>query len=79
MVVELLSTLNQISHQPEFRKLPIHNIMAIKAIETIKPIVASDYLETVKRLCQRLNDIMIYAGNTGLLDANPLSGISKVL
>jgi len=62
---------------PSLGKLPIHKITAVKAIETIKPIVAKGSLETVKRLCQRLNEIMLYAVNTGLLAANPLTGISK--
>ncbi len=34
-------------------------------------------LETVKRLCQRLNEVMVYATNTGLRDSNPLAGIQK--
>lgn len=62
---------------PNLGKIPIHKITAIKAIETIKPIAAKGNLETVKRLCQRLNEIMVYAVNTGLLTANPLTGISK--
>jgi integrase len=62
---------------PHLGKLPIHKITAIKAIDTIKPIAAKGNLETVKRLCQRLNEIMVYAVNTGLLTANPLTGISK--
>lgn len=62
---------------PRLGKTPIHKITAIKAIDVIKPIAAKGNLETVKRLCQRLNEIMIYATNSGLIDSNPLSGISK--
>lgn len=62
---------------PSLGKLPIHKVTAVKAIETIKPIAAKGSLETVKRLCQRLNEIMLYSVNTGLLAANPLAGISK--
>lgn len=62
---------------PELGKLPIHKITAIKAIETIKPLAAKGSLETVKRLCQRLNEIMTYAVNSGLTDTNPLSGIAS--
>lgn len=58
-------------------KVPIHNITAVKAIEVIEPIAAKGSLETVKRLCQRLNEIMVYAVNSGLIPANPLSGIGK--
>lgn len=34
-------------------------------------------METVKRLCQRLNEIMVYSVNTGIIPSNPLAGISK--
>lgn len=62
---------------PMLGKVPIHKITAVKAIETIKPIAAKGSLETVKRLCQRFNEVMIYATNTGLINANPLAGIGK--
>ncbi|GAB5498516.1 MAG: integrase domain-containing protein [Pseudohongiellaceae bacterium] len=62
---------------PYLGKLPIHKITATKAIETIKPLAAKGSLETVKRLCQRLNEIMTYAVNSGLTDTNPLSGIAS--
>jgi len=62
---------------PTLGKLPLHKISAPKAINTLKPIAAKGSLETVKRLCQRLNEITTYAVNSGLMEANPLSGISK--
>lgn len=62
---------------PAIGKIPIHKITAIQTIEIIEPISAKGKLDTVKRLCQRLNEIMIYAVNSGLIQANPLSGISK--
>lgn len=62
---------------PSLGKLPIHKVSAVKTIETIKPIAAKGSLETVKRLCQRLNEIMIFAVNTGILTANSLAGISQ--
>ena len=62
---------------PNLGKVPIHKITAVKAIDIINPIAAKGTLETVKRLCQRLNEIMIYAVNTGLLNNNPLAGISN--
>ncbi len=60
---------------PELGKLPISKVTAPKVIEVIKPLAAKGSLETVKRLCQRLNEIMTYAVNTGLIHANPLSGL----
>jgi len=62
---------------PNLGKVPIHKITATKTIETLKPIAAKGSLETIKRLCQRLNEIMVYAVNTGLIKNNPLTGISK--
>lgn len=62
---------------PTLGKHPIHKVTAIKAIDAIKPIAAKGSLETVKRICQRLNEIMLYAVNVGLINANPLTGISK--
>ncbi|MAA75051.1 MAG: integrase [Salinisphaeraceae bacterium] len=62
---------------PTLGKVPISKITAVKAIDTIRPVAAKGSLETVKRLCQRLNEIMTYAVNAGLLEANPLTGISK--
>jgi integrase len=60
---------------PSMGALPIHKIKAPAIIEALAPVAAKGSLETVKRVCQRLNEIMAYAVNTGLLDANPLSGI----
>jgi len=62
---------------PSLGKVPIHKITAIKTIDVIEPIAAKGSLETVKRLCQRLNEIMVYAVNTGIISSNPLTGISK--
>ncbi|RLA51506.1 MAG: integrase, partial [Gammaproteobacteria bacterium] len=45
--------------------------------DTLKPVAAKGSLETIKRLCQRLNEVMIYAVNTGLIESNPLAGINK--
>jgi integrase len=62
---------------PVLGDIPIHKVTAIKAIDAIKPIAAKGSLETVKRICQRLNEVMTFAVNTGLITVNPLSGISK--
>ena len=61
----------------ELGNVPIHRITAVKTIDAIKPVAAKGNLETVKRLCQRLNEVMIFAINTGLITANPLTGIGK--
>lgn len=60
---------------PALGKYPISKITAPIVINELKPIAAKGTLETVKRLSQRLNEVMTYAVNTGLIHANPLTGI----
>ena len=62
---------------PTLGNLPIHKIRAKHVIEVLNPIAEKGSLETVKRLTQRLNEIMVYAVNTDLVAANCLSGVSK--
>jgi integrase len=62
---------------PELGKLPITSIEAKSVIQVLKPIAAKGSHETVKRLCQRLNEVMIWAVNTGVIVHNPLAGIRK--
>lgn len=62
---------------PKLGPVPIHALRAREVIEVMEPIAARGALETVKRLCQRLNEIMTYSVNTGLLEVNPLAGIGK--
>jgi len=61
---------------PSLGAIPIHKLDAPKVIHALKPIAVKS-LETVKRLCQRINEIMVYSVNTGLIHHNPLDGISK--
>lgn len=60
---------------PQLSDIPVKDITAPKVIELLKPIEAKGSLETVKRLSQRLNEIMNFATNCGLIQANPLTGI----
>ncbi|WP_370620254.1 integrase domain-containing protein [Pantoea ananatis] len=60
---------------PVIGNMPVQEIKARKLVETLEPIKARGALETVRRLVQRINEIMIYSVNTGLIDANPASGI----
>jgi len=60
---------------PVIGEIPVQEIKARTLVEALEPIKARGALETVRRLVQRINEIMIYAVNTGLIDANPASGI----
>lgn len=63
---------------PDLKTTPLSKITAPIVIELLRPIEAKGSLETVKRLSQRLNEIMTYGVNSGLIFANPLSGIRAV-
>ncbi|WP_421239152.1 integrase domain-containing protein [Aeromonas enteropelogenes] len=63
---------------PFMGSMPIDQIRAPKVIELLRPLEADGKLETVRRLCQRINEILDYSVNHGLLDANPCSAIRKV-
>lgn len=63
---------------PVLGKIPISAITAPKVITLLRPLETKGSLETVKRLTQRLNEIMTYGVNSGLIHANPLSGIRSV-
>ncbi len=58
---------------PHIGKTPISRVTAPGTIEVLKK--AGEKKELVKRLSQRLNEIMQYAVNTGMIDHNPLQGI----
>ncbi len=60
---------------PAIGEIPVQQIKARTLVEALEPIKARGALETVRRLVQRINEIMIYAINTGLIDTNPASGI----
>ncbi len=59
---------------PTIGEIPVQTLKARTIVEALEPIKARGALETVRRLIQRINEIMIYAVNTGLIDANPASG-----
>ncbi len=63
---------------PDLAATPISAITAPKVINLLRPLETKGSLETVKRLTQRLNEIMTYGVNSGLIHANPLSGIRAV-
>lgn len=60
---------------PAIGAIHVQEIKARIIVEALEPIKARGALETVRRQIQRINEIMIYAVNTGLIDANPASGV----
>jgi hypothetical protein len=63
---------------PDLALTPISAIIAPAVINFLRPLETKGSLETVKRLSQRLNEIMTYGVNAGLIFSNRLSGIRSV-
>lgn len=63
---------------PTLRDIPVSDIKARTLISLLQPVRARGALETVRRLIQRLSEIMIYAVTMKLIDSNPVYGISTV-
>ncbi|CQQ81378.1 prophage CP4-57 integrase [Yersinia mollaretii] len=62
---------------PSIENITVQELKARTLIQVLEPIKARGALETVRRLVQRINEIMIYAVNIGLIEANPASGIGN--
>ncbi|MCY4178535.1 MAG: tyrosine-type recombinase/integrase [Endozoicomonadaceae bacterium] len=62
---------------PQLGEFPVSKLRAKQVIKTLKPLEARGSLETVKRVCQRLNEVMTFAVNTGVTEFNPLAGIKE--
>lgn len=60
---------------PHIGSIPVGAITPAKVIEVLKPIEAKGSTETVRRLCQRINEVMDHAVIVGKLNINPLSKI----
>jgi integrase len=60
---------------PSAGHLSIKTLSAPQIIEILRPLETAQKLETLSRLCQRINELMTWCVNTGLLEVNRLSGI----
>lgn len=76
------STLKDIWRSLELHVLPhvgdiaITDLKARHFISALEPLKAQGKLESVKRVAQRINEVMFYAVNVGYLDANPAAKIT---
>jgi hypothetical protein len=57
---------------------PILQINAPRVIQLLRPLESKGRLETVKRLTQRLSEIMTYGVSSEMIFANPLTDIRAV-
>ena len=62
---------------PTLGKIPVIRLKAKDCIDTLRPMEARGIYETVKRHCQRINEIMTYAVNIGLIQINPAANIGQ--
>lgn len=62
---------------PAIGDVSVTDIKAHTLVQAVQPVQARGALETVRCLCQRINEVMIYAQNTGLIDAVPSVNIGK--
>ena len=63
---------------PTLGSKPVNSLKATSFIALLRPIEANGSLETVKRLSQRINNVMNYAVNYGLIEANPAQAIGEI-
>ena len=63
---------------PYIKDIPINQVTAVKVINALQPLNNNNKYETVKRVCRRINEIMYYAVNMGIIDNNPLAKITDV-
>lgn len=61
---------------PYIGNKPITKITPSDIITTLEPLKHSGKFETIKRVCQRVNEIMNYAINIGILNINPIAKVS---
>jgi integrase len=62
---------------PKLGKTSVRLITPKAVIEILRPVEAKGSLETVKRLCRTVNEIMVLALNSGFIDRNSLEHIAK--
>lgn len=60
---------------PSLGDTPVHKLTAPMVIAALRPLEALKKLETLSRLCQRLNELMVWCVNVGIIEHNRLAGI----
>ena len=62
---------------PAIGDINVTKIRAHTLVKAVQLVQVRGALETVRRLCQRINEVMIYAHNTGLIDTASSVDIGK--
>ncbi|ECE0471806.1 tyrosine-type recombinase/integrase [Salmonella enterica subsp. enterica serovar Glostrup] len=62
---------------PDIGNTPINELTARKFVLLLEPIKARGNLETLKRVLQRINEVMDFAANSGLIEINTAANVRK--
>ncbi|EOX4710681.1 tyrosine-type recombinase/integrase, partial [Escherichia coli] len=62
---------------PFIGNTPVDTLTARRFVEILTPIRERGNLETLKRVLQRINEVMDYAANSGMIDTNPAANVRK--
>ncbi|WP_299143772.1 integrase arm-type DNA-binding domain-containing protein [uncultured Vibrio sp.] len=62
---------------PSLGHVPVSELSPLLAIQTLRPLERKGNLEALRRLCQKLNEIMKFARNSGLIEFNRLTDIKE--
>ncbi len=62
---------------PSIGTTPINELTARKFVIILEPIKARGNLETLKRVLQRINEVMDFAANSGLIEINTAANVRK--
>ncbi|EJX4679307.1 tyrosine-type recombinase/integrase [Salmonella enterica] len=62
---------------PDVGDTPVNELTARQFVTLLEPIKARGNLETLKRVLQRINEVMDYAANSGLTEFNTAANVRK--
>lgn len=62
---------------PALGDAPVTQLTAPRAIQALQPLSRKRNLETLRKICGWLNEVMVWCVNTGRAPSNPLSGIGE--
>ncbi|KLP45179.1 integrase domain-containing protein [Enterobacter ludwigii] len=62
---------------PDVGDMPVTELTPRHFVTLLEPIRARGNLETLKRVLQRINEVMDFAANSGLIQLNPASNVRK--
>lgn len=62
---------------PDIGDMPVTELTPRHFVTLLEPIKARGNLETLKRVLQRINEVMDFAANSGLIQLNPATNVRK--